>query len=126
MAQVKASPADVVANMYDSKLKQRIPWHSDGRPLFGEEAVNPRECEAAGVRGMLPLNLGDLMVTTGTAQEHLQHKTLANHQTTREKLDALLRDVPAAGREESAEIATPPAQSMAVGSAEGSDMSKKK
>ena len=52
------------------------------------------KCEArkekyrkAAVRGVLPLGPGDIMVMTGTAQENLQHKTIANHLITRAKLD---------------------------------------
>ena len=46
-----------------------------------------RAYAAAGVRGVLSLHPGDIMVMTGTAQEHLEHKTIANHEITREKLE---------------------------------------
>ena len=29
---------EIMVNMYASNTADRIPWHSDGQPLFGEEA----------------------------------------------------------------------------------------
>ena len=86
----------------ESKLKEGIPRHSDEHPTLGKEAA-------------ISFNLGDVLVMRGTAQQQLQHKTLANHEITREKLAPPPR---ATGKDEPAEIATPPALSMAARSAE--------
>ena len=58
----------------ESKLKEGIPPHSDELPRLGKQAA-------------IFLNHSDIMVMTGTAQEHLEHKTIANHLITRAKLD---------------------------------------
>ena len=82
---------------FSLKFHEKTTQYTDRRKAYAAE----------GVRGVLPLNPGDIMVMTGTAQEHLEHKTIANHEITREKLekypavnsdlqdsvDTLLRDV---------------------------------
>ena len=86
----------------ESKLKEGTPRDSDEHPRLTKKAA-------------IFLNPGDIMVMKGTAQQQLQHKTLANHEITRKKLAPPPR---ATGKDEPAEIATPPALSMAARSAE--------
>ena len=111
------------------------PRHSDEHPRLGKEAA-------------IFLKPGDIMVMTGTAQEYLEHKTIPKH--VKISMDAPLRcgsaessrvrgvftfrpirfhkpgphQAPAAtGKDEPAEIATPPALSIAARSAEVPAMS---
>ena len=61
------------------KPKDGSPWDK----TFGSKQKNRKAAQiAAGVRAVLPLFAGDLVVMTGTAQSALDHKTLSVRQTT--------------------------------------------
>ena len=114
---------DIVANMYDSKVQERVPWHSDDDAALGANTVilsitthsarafcfQPKwdsdlcykflsyKCSYrdrkhgyidAGVRGVVPLKPGDIMVMTGTAQDNLEHRTLINREITVETMES--------------------------------------
>jgi alkylated DNA repair dioxygenase AlkB len=61
------------------KPKHCSPWDK----AFGKKLKKRKAAQiAAGVRAVLPLFAGDLVVMTGTAQSALDHKTLSVSQTT--------------------------------------------
>ena len=73
---------------YDTKAC--IPWYSDHQGKLVVE-LHSKGCKLAdrkrhyideGVRGMLPLNPGDVMIMTGMAQNRLQHKSLPKMRPT--------------------------------------------